>query len=289
MPDVNVKLLKAIAPELPATIIVLIIEHIAIAKSFGRVNNYVINPSQELVAIGLANLFGPFLGAYPATGSFSRTAIKSKAGVRTPLAGIFTAIIVLLALYALTSVFFYIPMSGLAAVIVHAVMDLITKLNVVYKYWEVSPLDFFIFLAGVLMTIFTSLESGIYLTMASSATLLLARIARANGSFLGRVRIYRVSARDASFEKERSERSSRDAFLSTKNHAQYNQQVQAVSPHPGIFIFRFDEGLNYTNQQHYFDRLLRHVQAETRCTQLDQQRKPGVCSTQPGALQSDIC
>ncbi|OAA41680.1 sulfate permease II [Metarhizium rileyi] len=156
VPNVNMKLLKAIAPEHPATIIVLIIEHIAISKSFGRVNHYVINPSQELVAIGLANLFGPFLGAYPATGSFSRTALKSKAGVRTPLAGIFTSIIVLLALYALTSVFFYIPMSSLAAVIMHAVIDLITRPNVVYEYWEVSPLDFFIFLAGVLMTIFTA-------------------------------------------------------------------------------------------------------------------------------------
>lgn len=41
------------------------------------------------------------LGAYPATGSFSRTAIKSKAGVRTPLAGLITAIVVLLAIYAL--------------------------------------------------------------------------------------------------------------------------------------------------------------------------------------------
>ena len=110
--------------------------HIAISKSFGRINNYTINPSQELVAIGFTNVFGPFLGAYPATGSFSRTAIKSKAGVRTPLAGVFTAIVVLLALYALTAVFFFIPMSSLSAVIIHAVGDLITPPNVVFQFWE---------------------------------------------------------------------------------------------------------------------------------------------------------
>ena len=62
MPDINVPLLEALAPDLPATIIVLIIEHIAISKSFGRINNYVINPSQELVAVGFTNVFGPFLG-----------------------------------------------------------------------------------------------------------------------------------------------------------------------------------------------------------------------------------
>jgi sodium-independent sulfate anion transporter 11 len=60
-----------------------------------------INPSQELVAIGVTNLIAPFFGAYPATGSFSRTAIKAKAGVRTPLAGVITGLVVLLALYAL--------------------------------------------------------------------------------------------------------------------------------------------------------------------------------------------
>ena len=109
-PTITVDLLRDIGSEIPATIIVAIIEHIAISKSFGRVNNYVIDPSQELVAVGFTNVLGPFLGAYPATGSFSRTAIKSKAGVRTPLAGLWTAVIVLLALYALTAVFFYIPM-----------------------------------------------------------------------------------------------------------------------------------------------------------------------------------
>jgi sodium-independent sulfate anion transporter 11 len=72
-PKMNTELLSAIAPDIPVTIIVLILEHIAISKSFGRINNYVINPSQELVAVGFTNLIGPFLGAYPATGSFSRT------------------------------------------------------------------------------------------------------------------------------------------------------------------------------------------------------------------------
>jgi sodium-independent sulfate anion transporter 11 len=84
IPKVDAKLFGALAPSLPAMLVVLLIEHISIAKSFGRINNYTINPSQEIIAIGVANVLGPFLGAYPATGSFSRTAIKAKAGVRTP-------------------------------------------------------------------------------------------------------------------------------------------------------------------------------------------------------------
>jgi sodium-independent sulfate anion transporter 11 len=83
----------------------MLVEHIAISKSFGRVNNYNIDPSQEMVAIGMTNILGPFLGGYPSTGSFSRTAIKSKAGVRTPAGGMVTAMVVLLATYLLTAVF----------------------------------------------------------------------------------------------------------------------------------------------------------------------------------------
>jgi sodium-independent sulfate anion transporter 11 len=115
VPKVDGQIIGRFTSRLPASVIILLIEHIAISKSFGRVNNYTINPSQELIAIGITNIFGPFFGAYPATGSFSRTAIKSKAGVRTPFAGVITGAVVLLAIYCLTVVFFYIPDATLSA------------------------------------------------------------------------------------------------------------------------------------------------------------------------------
>ena len=278
-PVVNKSILKAIAPDLPVTIIVLILEHIAISKSFGRINNYVINPSQELVAVGFTNVFGPFLGAYPATGSFSRTAIKSKAGVRTPLAGIFTAIIVLLALYALTSVFFYIPSSSLAAIIIHAVGDLITPPNVVFQFWETSPLEVIIFFAGVFLTIFTNIENGIYLTIVASLVLLLWRHLKSHGSFLGRVSIYRatpgaISSKEA-YGPGAEDRKAREAFLPTNHHDGSNPQIQTESPYPGVFIYRFSEGFTYLNQQHYMDELVAHAQHIARPTKLDRYTKIG--------------
>lgn len=280
----NMTLLKAIAPDLPVTIIVLILEHIAISKSFGRINNYVINPSQELVAVGFTNVFGPFLGGYPATGSFSRTAIKSKAGVRTPLAGIFTAVIVLLALYALTSVFFYIPLSSLAGLIIHAVGDLITPPNVVYQFWETSPLEVVIFFAGVFVTIFTNIENGIYLTIAASAFLLLYRLAKAKSAFLGKVKIYRatpdnLARKDGTQESYgpngEHEKTSREAYLPIEHTDGSNPQISVEAPYPGIFIFRFSEGFTYLNQARYMDALVEHVQSAARPTRLDRFEKIG--------------
>lgn len=259
----------------------LIIEHIAISKSFGRVNNYIINPSQELVAVGFTNVFGPFLGGYPATGSFSRTAIKSKAGVRTPFAGIFTAILVLLALYALTSVFFYIPMSSMAALIIHAVGDLITPPNTVYQFWRTSPAEVVIFFAGVLVTVFTNIENGIYLTVAASAALLALRLALSSGKLLGRVRIYRVNEDELRSGNGRLPENvagakTRDVYVALDHSDNSNPRIPIDHPYPGVFVYRFPEGFNYINSAKHMDNLTVQVYKETRRTLFDRFEKIGV-------------
>lgn len=266
------------------TVIVLLIEHIAISKSFGRVNNYTINPSQEMVAIGVTNLLGPFLGAYPATGSFSRTAIKSKAGVRTPFAGFITAVVVLLAIYALPAVFFYVPSATLSAVIIHAVGDLITPPNTVYQFWRVSPLEVVIFFAGVIVTVFSSIEDGIYTTVCISIAVLLFRVVKANGRFLGKVKVHSVigdhlmdgASNYKSNDLNDPDRSTRDIFLPITHNDGSNPQIEVDSPYPGIFIYRFSEGFNYPNANHYLDYMVATIFKETRRTNVNHYEKLGV-------------
>lgn len=231
-----------------------------------------------MIAIGITNIIGPFFGGYPATGSFSRTAIKSKAGVRTPFAGVITGLVVLLAIYLLTAVFYYIPNSSLSAVIIHAVGDLITPPNTVYKFWLVSPLEVVIFFAGVLVTIFSSIENGIYITVAASAVVLLFRTAKAQGNFLGRVKIHSVvgdqiitsggggtrfvneelckvqsvSSKGSSSKPYKSlgmtleDDSSRNVFLPLNRNDGSNPGIEVVSPYPGVFIYRFSEGMGFS-------------------------------------------
>lgn len=271
-PTVTKTVVSAFAPKLPVAVIVLLIEHIAIAKSFGRVNNYMIDPSQEMIAIGVTNLLGPFLGAYPATGSFSRTAIKSKAGVRTPFAGVITAIVVLLAIYALPAVFYYIPSSSLAAVIIHAVGDLITPPNTVYQFWRVNPLEVVIFFAGVFVTVFSSIENGIYTTICVSVAVLLFRVVKARGRFMGRVKIHSVLGDHLVDNDGRygagsgSDKVSRNIFLPLEHDDGSNPQVDLETPYPGIFIYRFSEGFNYPNANHYLDNMVHTIFKQTRRT-----------------------
>jgi solute carrier family 26 (sodium-independent sulfate anion transporter), member 11 len=281
VPTVNTELISWFASELPASVIVLLIEHIAISKSFGRINNYTIDPSQELVAIGVTNLLGPFLGGYPATGSFSRTAIKSKAGVRTPFAGVITAVVVLLAIYALPAVFFYIPQSALAAVIIHAVGDLITPPNTVYQFYRVQPLEIIIFFAGVFVTIFSSIENGIYTTICVSLALLLFRLAKANGHFVGRVKVHSVvgdhllDSKDTQPGNPPGHAQHRNIFLPLDHNDGSNPSVQPEQPYPGVFIYRFSEGFNYPNANHYTDYLTAFIFKHTRRTNPNSWGRPG--------------
>ncbi|KAL5612276.1 hypothetical protein BROUX41_000184 [Berkeleyomyces rouxiae] len=288
VPNVNSHTCSVVGSYLPATVIVLVVEHIAISKSFGRINDYTINPSQEMVAIGVTNLLGPFLGAYPATGSFSRTAIKSKAGVRTPFASVITAVIVVLAVYALPSVFFYIPKAALAAVIIHAVMDLITPPNTVYQFWRVSPIEVLIFFVGVFVSIFSSIENGIYSTVCISMAVMLFRILKARGDFLGRVRIQSVLndriigehhtddvGAYGTFKSSPANAGVRNVFLPINHGDGSNPVVVVESPYPGIFIYRLSEGFNYPNASHTLSYFTRTIFQQTRRTAPQTYANPG--------------
>ncbi|CEP63259.1 sulfate permease LALA0_S07e06062g [Lachancea lanzarotensis] len=185
-------LLAKIAPELPASVIVLLLEHIAISKAFGRVNDYRVVPDQELIAIGATNLIGTFFNAYPATGSFSRSALKAKCNVSTPLSGLFSGACVLIAIYCLTSAFRFIPKATLSAVIIHAVSDLFASYQTTWGFFRTSPPDFVCFIVTVFITVFSSIENGIYFAMCWSVAVLLWKVAFPSGQFLGRVDVAEV-------------------------------------------------------------------------------------------------
>ncbi|KAG6015286.1 hypothetical protein E4U43_005486 [Claviceps pusilla] len=256
-PQLSGRIVAHFASHLPATVIVMLVEHIAISKSFGRANNYIIDPSQEME-------------------SFSRTAIQSKAGVRTPAAGIITGIIVLLATYLLTAVFFYIPSATLAAVIIHAVGDLVTHPNTVYQFWRVSPIEVFVFFVGVFTSVFSQIEDGLYATVSLSAAVLLYRILKARGQFLGQVRVHSVLGDDVVGEKpkqvlgeygtfnEPRGNVARNIYLPLDHGDGSNPEVDLESPYPGVFIYRFSEGLNYPNANSSLDYLTNFVVSRTR-------------------------
>ncbi|KAK2667705.1 STAS domain [Fusarium oxysporum f. sp. vasinfectum] len=219
------------------------------------------------VVLPQTNIIGPFLGGYSCTGSFGASAVLSKAGVKTPMAGLFSAFMLLLALYALTGVFYFIPRAALAGLIIHAVSNLVASPSTVMKYWRLSPFEFFIWVAGVVIALFTGLETGIYVTTGLSFLLLLVRIARTSGEFLGRVTVQQIDPSD--YEQSlsanaREKAPSRDIYLSLSRKDASNKDIPVESPHPGILIYHFPEGLNYLNQAMHFKTLTDYVYTHTK-------------------------
>ena len=206
----------------------------------------------------MTNTVGSVFHAYPATGSFSRSALKAKSGVRTPLAGIFTGIVVIVALYGLTHAFYWIPNAGLSAIIIHAVADLVAKPSHAYALWRISPVEFVIFLANVLVTIFTTIEIGIYTSIIASLVWLLVRLARPRGYFLGRAYLSSRGSAD----------STREVYLPLEgNDPNANEKYTDIVVHPpapGVIVYRYEESILYPNSARLNSAIVDYVKAHTR-------------------------
>ena len=94
-----------------------------------------VDASQEMVALGICNVFGAFVSSMPTTGSFSRTAVNSSSGVKTPLGGLYTGALVLLCLGVLMPYCAFIPKATLSAVIMTAVIFSV-EYEVVLPIWK---------------------------------------------------------------------------------------------------------------------------------------------------------
>lgn len=109
-------------------------EAISIAKAIAARTRQRVDANQELVGQGLANLAGALTQCFPASGSFSRTAVGFAAGARTGLSSVVTAALVMLTLLALTPLLYHLPQAVLAAVIMMAVFSLVNPAAIVHAW-----------------------------------------------------------------------------------------------------------------------------------------------------------
>lgn len=101
---------------------------------FPTASGKIVDASQEMIALGLANFLGSFFNSIPTCGAFTRSAVSNASGVATPLSGIYSAIMALLALTLLTPYFNYIPKTTLAAILICAVLSLVGKSKLSFPF-----------------------------------------------------------------------------------------------------------------------------------------------------------
>jgi sodium-independent sulfate anion transporter 11 len=261
-PVLDRPLLEAVIPHVPVCAIIIFLEQVTVAKIFGKINHYEINPSQELVGNGVQNIVSTFFSGYPSTGAFSRTALNSKSGVHTPLGSWVAASIVIMALYTLSGLAYYIPNAGLAAIIIHAIADIIASPSVTYRFWRLSPFECFIFLGAVFATIFSSIETGIYFSITASLALMLVRIARPRSHWVG-IATVQVSPTHGNHTGPSTRRTVFVPF--TGDHSiDNNPYVKVRHVAPGVFIYRPDESITYPNSYRLVTEIYNHIKVCTR-------------------------
>jgi len=115
-------------------------EAISIAKAMAGKTGQRIDPNQELIGQGLANILGSLGQSYPTSGSFSRSAVNLQAGAASGLSSVFTSLAVVVVLFFFTPLLYHLPQSVLAAVIMMAVIGLLNVSGFVHA-WKTQPYD----------------------------------------------------------------------------------------------------------------------------------------------------
>ncbi|MBF0193530.1 MAG: sulfate permease [Magnetococcales bacterium] len=140
MPELDFAMMSQLIFSAIVISLVGFMEAISIAKAMAAKTKDRVDPNQELIGQGLANIIGSLGQSYPASGSFSRSAVNLSAGAKTGMSSLFTAAVVLITLLFLTPLLYHLPQAVLAAVIMMAVIGLV-NFSAVKHAWYANKHD----------------------------------------------------------------------------------------------------------------------------------------------------
>ncbi|KAI7753594.1 hypothetical protein M8C21_021428, partial [Ambrosia artemisiifolia] len=215
-------------------------ESVGIAKALAAKNGYELDSNQELFGLGVANIFGSFFSAYPATGSFSRSAVNHESGAKTGL-HVFISYLILINRISLqlTSLQCQFLLCALAAIVVSAVIGLVDYEEAMFL-WRVDKKDFFLWTVTSATTLFFGIEIGVLVGVGFSLAFVIHESANPHIAVLGRLpgtTVYRNT-----------------------------QQYPEAYTYNGIVIVRIDAPIYFANTSFIKDRLREYEITVDQCT-----------------------
>ena len=164
IPHIDLSVMLHLFPYAAIISLLGFMEAISIAKAIAGKTGQRIDPNQELIGQGLANILGSIGKSYPVSGSFSRSAVNLQAGAVTGMASVFTSLTVVIALLFFTPLLYHLPQSVLAAIIMMAVFGLI-NFSSFFNAWRAQWYDGLIAILAFVCTLWFAphLDKGILL------------------------------------------------------------------------------------------------------------------------------
>ena len=235
IPPFDIDLWLSLAPPSAMIALVSYVESYSIGTTLATREKTRLNPHQELIALGAANISAAFTGGYPVAGSFSRSSVNYSAGGKTPISSIICGIVIVIALLWLTPLFAYLPHAALAAIIIVSVLGLV-DISGLRKQMKFYRHDAYVHVVTFLGVVFVSVESGLLLGVLLSIGFFVRRSSRPHIAIVGRI-------------------GSSHQFRSTKRH-----QVETFDP---ITAIRIDENLYFANANQIENRLDKIISQKT--------------------------
>jgi SulP family sulfate permease len=226
IPVVRVSQLYAITPLAITLALIAFMEALSVAKVMEeKENDSSLQPNQELIALGMANMLGSFFRAYPTSGGFSRTAVNYQSGAKSGFAGLISAGVVGLTLVFFTDYFYDLPKAALGSIIVVAVIQL---MDVKYpkELWQKSRDEFYILLFTFFTTLFLGIKYGILLGVFISLGYIVYRNSQPHIAVLGRIK-------------------------GTSHFKNVSRFSKDVITYPNVLMLRFDGPLFFGNQRYF--------------------------------------
>lgn len=232
-PEIDISNISKIFPLALTLSLIAFMEAISVAKAIEEKKDYAIKPNQELIALGTSNIIGSLFQSYPTTGGFSRTAVNDQAGAKTGLASIISALVVGLTLLFLTPLFYYLPNTILASIIMVAVFNLI-DFKTPRKLLKSSKSEFYVLLFTFFITLFIGIKEGIILGVLISLLLLVYRSTQPHVAVLGKIR-------------------GTNYF---KDVDRFNDEIETYE---NLLLVRFDEQIYFGNCQFFKEQLFERI------------------------------
>ncbi|MGC1847734.1 MAG: SulP family inorganic anion transporter [Pseudolabrys sp.] len=185
-PALRLRDVEGIVPLAAGCLLLAYIEGVSAARTFAAKHGYDLDPRQEFLGIGAANLGAALGHGYPVAGGLSQSAVNDKAGAHTPLALLAASTTLALCLLFLTGLLENLPKAVLAAVVLTAILGLFDFRGLLYM-WRVSRMDFYAATIAIVGVLLLGILQGILLAALISILLLLARASRPHVALLGRV------------------------------------------------------------------------------------------------------
>lgn len=186
MPSISIHDVDGVLPLAMACFLLSYIESVSAGRTLAQKNGYVIDPRQELLALGIANAAVALGQGYPVAGGLSQSAVNDTAGAKTPLSLLFCSVTIAFCLLFLTDFLQNLPTVILAAVVLVSIRSLVDVKEIRHLY-KIDKQEFSVAMIALIGVLIWGILTGVLLAAMVTLLLLLKAASKPNVAFLGRI------------------------------------------------------------------------------------------------------